>query len=49
MYLLSKIMKALIVIVLVSSFIWALLPESEASLHYSHRGRACTSGALCLL
>lgn len=36
MYLLSKIMKTVIVIILISTVIWALIPEVEAALllHY---------------
>lgn len=36
MYLLSKIMKAMIIVILMGSVIWALIPEAEAAiyLHY---------------
>lgn len=36
MYLLSKIMKTMIVVILLSSVVWALIPEAEAALllHY---------------
>lgn len=36
MYLLSKIMKILIITILISSVVWALIPETEAAiyLHY---------------